>query len=93
MSKDGTWATDVEIFAMAHLLKIDVYTFSTGNWLIFSEEDVEPCRLSETVSIYLNQTMENYYNVVVAFFGEDSDIECAKRTSHIEIQNDYKNDL
>ena len=70
MSKDGTWATDVEIFAMAHLLKVDVYTFSTGNWLRFSVEDVEPCRLSETVSIYLNHTMENYYNVVVAFFLE-----------------------
>lgn len=34
--------------------------------------------------------MENYYNVVVAVFGEDSDTERAKQTSQIEIPNDYK---
>ncbi|XP_078315563.1 uncharacterized protein LOC144619975 [Crassostrea virginica] len=90
MSKDGTWATEVEIFAMAHLLEVDIYTFSTGNWLRFGVEDVESCRLSETGSIYLNHSMENHYNVVVAVCGEDSNLESVRQKSQKEIPNDYK---
>lgn len=42
ISQDGTWATDVEIFATAHLLNTDLYTFSGGRWFRFSVNDVEP---------------------------------------------------
>lgn len=36
MSQNGVWATEVEILAMAHLLKVDIYTFSEGHWLRYS---------------------------------------------------------
>ncbi|XP_062602076.1 uncharacterized protein LOC134263711 [Saccostrea cucullata] len=32
MLQEGTWATEVEIFATAHLLNTDIYTFSDGCW-------------------------------------------------------------
>lgn len=40
MSQNGVWATEVEILAMAHLLKVDIYTFSEGHWLRYSGQIV-----------------------------------------------------
>lgn len=33
MAQENTWATDIEIFATAHLLNTDIYTFSRGSWI------------------------------------------------------------
>lgn len=42
MPQEGTWPTEIEIFATAHLLNIDIYTFSRGSWIRFSVDDIEP---------------------------------------------------
>nr|XP_022307628.1 uncharacterized protein LOC111113627 [Crassostrea virginica] len=70
---NGSWATEVEIFAMAHLLKVDIYTFSAGHWLRFSCEDVEPNSQSKAAAIYLNHKGRNHYNVVISVSKENMD--------------------
>ncbi|XP_078320119.1 uncharacterized protein LOC111115941 [Crassostrea virginica] len=90
MSDNGTWATEVEIFAVAHLLKVDIYTYSAGQWLRFSVEDVEPNVRKETSAIYLNHCMENHYNVVLADSNETIDIpETVSNVEQKEIQNEF----
>ncbi|XP_062597054.1 uncharacterized protein LOC134258504 [Saccostrea cucullata] len=74
MSQDGSWATEVEIYATAHLLNIDVYTFSRESWLRFSVAEVEPCVQSKTEAIYLIHQEQNHYNVVLSVNGEEIDL-------------------
>ena len=74
MSLDGSWATEVEIFAMAHLLNVDIYTFTSGQWLRFSCKDVEPTSQSKTAAIYLNHSGQNHYNVVLTVSEENKNV-------------------
>ncbi|XP_062613488.1 uncharacterized protein LOC134275232 [Saccostrea cucullata] len=74
MLQEGTWATEVEIFATAHLLNTDIYTFSGGCWLRFLVAEVEPSTQSRTGAIYLNHYQQNHYNVVLSVYGENSDL-------------------
>ncbi|XP_078311297.1 uncharacterized protein LOC144618640 [Crassostrea virginica] len=90
MSKNGAWATEVEIFGMAHFLNIDIYTFSGGHWLRFCAEDVEPSTHKDRGSIYLNHCMENHYNVVLTVFSENAVKENAKPNKLKEVTNEYK---
>ena len=90
MSNNSTWATEVEIFAVAHLLKVDIYTYSAGQWLRFSVEDVEPKIRKETGAIYLNHCMENHYNIVLAVSDEIIDIpETVSKVEQKEIRNEF----
>lgn len=70
MLHEGTWATEVEIFATAHLLNTDLYTFSGGRWIKFSGNDVEPSMQIRSEGIYLNHHQQNHYNVVLSVNGE-----------------------
>ncbi|XP_062611086.1 uncharacterized protein LOC134272924 [Saccostrea cucullata] len=74
MSQGGTWATEVEIFATAHLLNIDIYTFSRECWLRFLVAEVDPGLQSKTEAIYLNHYQQNHYNVVLSVNGEEIDL-------------------
>ncbi|XP_062609537.1 uncharacterized protein LOC134271330 [Saccostrea cucullata] len=74
MLQGGTWATEMEIFATAHLLKIDVYTYSEGCWLRFLVADVEPSMQSRNGAIYLNHQQQNHYNVVLSVHGEELEL-------------------
>lgn len=74
MNQEGKWATEVEIFATAHLLNTDIYTFSGGSWMRFSVDDVEPYELNRTGAIYLNHHQQNHYNVVLSVNGENLDM-------------------
>ena len=65
MSIEGSWATEVEIFAMAHLLNIDIYTYTNNHWLRFSCEDIDSSSQSKEAAIYLNHCGQNHYNVVL----------------------------
>ncbi|XP_062618494.1 uncharacterized protein LOC134280069 [Saccostrea cucullata] len=87
MSQEGTWATEVEIFATAHLLNIDLYTYSGGCWLRFSVAEVDPCRQSRTGAIYLNHDQQNHYNVVLSVNGEESNLQPMKQD---KIPQDYQ---
>lgn len=71
MLHEGTWATEVEIFATAHLLSTDIYTYSGGRWITFSGNDVEPSMQIKTEAIYLNHHQQNHYNVVISVNGEN----------------------
>ncbi|XP_062614203.1 uncharacterized protein LOC134275940 [Saccostrea cucullata] len=87
MSQEGTWATEVEIFATAHLLNIDLYTYSGGSWLRFSVKEVDPCRQRRTGAIYLNHYQQNHYNVVLSVNGEELNIQ---QTEQDKIPQEYQ---
>lgn len=36
MMQEGEWATELEILALAHMLYVDIFTFSDGRWIRFS---------------------------------------------------------
>ncbi|XP_062615266.1 uncharacterized protein LOC134277003, partial [Saccostrea cucullata] len=92
MSQEGTWATEVEIFATAHLLNIDLYTYSEGCWLRFSVAEVDPCRQSRTGAIYLNHYQQNHYNVVLSVNGEELDLQPMEQNKiPQEYQKRYRN--
>lgn len=74
MSQGGTWATEVEIFATAHLLNTDIFTYSGGCWIRFAVNDVEPSEQETNGAIYLNHHHQNHYNVVLSVNGRDTDL-------------------
>lgn len=42
MMEEGKWATELEILACAHLLGLDIFTFSDNRWVRFSGKNVSP---------------------------------------------------
>lgn len=74
MLQEGTWATEIEIFATAHLLNTDIYTFSGGCWVRFSIKDVESSAQNRTGAIYLNHRQQNHYDVVLSVNTEETDL-------------------
>ena len=62
--ESGTWATELEIIAVATMLKINIYTYSTGRWLLYSETLVNHDCTNNRESIFLHHINENHYNVV-----------------------------
>lgn len=64
MTESGTWATELEIFGVASLLNIDVYTFSCGQWLLYSGRQVYGEGAIKRGSIFLHHLNDNHYNVV-----------------------------
>nr|XP_022308223.1 uncharacterized protein LOC111114232 [Crassostrea virginica] len=50
---------------MAHLLNIDIYTYTNNHWLRFSCEDIDSSSQSKEAAIYLNHCGQNHYNVVL----------------------------
>nr|XP_034320143.1 uncharacterized protein LOC117687529 [Crassostrea gigas] len=66
MRQEGTWATEVEILAMAHFLRVDIFTYSGGQWLKFSGDMVTKCLNKRRGAIYLHHLHQNHYNVVIS---------------------------
>ncbi|XP_062610660.1 uncharacterized protein LOC134272446 [Saccostrea cucullata] len=66
MSNDGTWATEMEILALSHLLSTDIHTYTENHWVTFSGKQVEPMNVESTGSFYLVHQDQNHYNVVVS---------------------------
>ncbi|XP_062569582.1 uncharacterized protein LOC134231612 [Saccostrea cucullata] len=66
MSNDGTWATEMEILALSHLLSTDIHTYTENHWVTFSGKQVEPMNVQSTGSFYLVHQDQNHYNVVVS---------------------------
>ncbi|XP_052695810.1 uncharacterized protein LOC128174255 [Crassostrea angulata] len=65
MEKEGNWATEIEIFALAHMLSVDIFTFSNGNWLKFSGQNVCASLRTKRNGLYLNHQNQNHYEVVL----------------------------
>lgn len=64
MTESGTWATELEIFGVASLLNIDLYTFSCGQWLLYSGRQVYGESAIKRGSIFLHHLNDNHYNVL-----------------------------
>ncbi len=63
----GTWATEVEILAMSHMLCIDIYTFDeVCKWYKFSANNVEESADISDMGIYLNHKHRVHYDVVTS---------------------------
>lgn len=65
MMKDGTWATELEIFATSDLLEVDIFTYSNLRWLQFSLNGLHPDVVNQNEAIYLNHKQQNHYDVVL----------------------------
>uniref|UniRef100_A0A9J8ADG0 ATP-dependent DNA helicase n=1 Tax=Cyprinus carpio carpio TaxID=630221 RepID=A0A9J8ADG0_CYPCA len=57
----GSWATELEIQAMANYLGVDIYTFHNEKWLKYSCMHERTCNQS----IYLQHCNGNHYEVVI----------------------------
>ena len=64
MRENGAWATELEIIAIATMLNINIYTYSCGRWLIYSETQLKSDCPSNRGSIFLHHINGNHYNVV-----------------------------
>ncbi|XP_078340715.1 uncharacterized protein LOC111117892 [Crassostrea virginica] len=65
MSEDGNWATEIEILALSHLIKTDVYTYTQGRWVTYSGQMVNPdVNRASSSGIYLYHRNQNHYDVV-----------------------------
>lgn len=82
MLQEGTWATEVEIFATAHFLNVDIYTYSREFWLKFSVCQIETGMQCTPGAIYLNHHQLNNYNVVLSVTGEESDLTPLQQYKH-----------
>ncbi|XP_062587579.1 uncharacterized protein LOC134249219 [Saccostrea cucullata] len=66
MSNDGSWATELEILAVCHLLSIDIHTYTENHWITYSRQLMEPTTNIQSIgSIYLDHENLNHYNVVL----------------------------
>lgn len=82
MLQEGTWATEVEIFATVHFLNVDIYTYSGECWLKFSVCQIETGMQSRPGAIYLNHHQQNHYNIVLSVTGEESDLTPMQQNKH-----------
>ncbi|XP_042205704.1 uncharacterized protein LOC121854955 isoform X2 [Homarus americanus] len=69
MGTDGTWATEVEIFATALLLHTDIFTFRSEKWLKFSGDQ----RRQNKEAIYLVNFKDAHFEVVISVSGKNHD--------------------
>lgn len=65
MEKEGNWATELEILGLAHMLDVNIYTFSNGTWLKFSGQNISASIRPNRNGLYLNHMNENHYDVVL----------------------------
>ena len=71
MECDRVWATQVEIFATAHLLRTNIFVYtqiqgsSTFQWLKHAANFVENVNVPLYKCIYLNHNNANHYEVVL----------------------------
>ncbi len=67
----GTWATEVEIMAMAHMLQIYIYTYDDvyKKWYRFSAESIDGSENIDEMTrlgIYLNHANRVHYDIVLS---------------------------
>jgi hypothetical protein len=65
----ATWATQTEVFAMAHMLKTDIYIYTKSGdrltWMKFSGQCIDSTMQVNEKSIYLYHTNLNHYDVAI----------------------------
>jgi hypothetical protein len=68
MREDTTWATDIEIFALARLFGCDIYVYSSvggiqSNWLRYPA--IFPSSQFSCYALYINHANGNHYEPVL----------------------------
>ena len=67
MIENGTWATEIEILALSHLIGTHVYVYSDNRLILFSEQMIEQeCNTNAFGSIYLHHQGQTHYDVVTS---------------------------
>lgn len=68
MLKNGSWATEVEIIAAAHLLQTDIFVFDdySKSWARFSGKQANGRLSVEPEAIYLKHCYRAHYEVVLS---------------------------
>lgn len=65
MMHDGNWATELEILALAHMLSVDIFTYSESRWIKFLGQNICSSMQLKLGGLYLNHRDENHYDVVL----------------------------
>ena len=69
MSRQGTWGTDVELFAASHLLDTDIFVYTKSGhdskWNRFSKSMLDGCLPKNKCAIYINHTGGVHFDVVL----------------------------
>ncbi|XP_062573153.1 uncharacterized protein LOC134235086, partial [Saccostrea cucullata] len=76
MTHEGIWATELEILAVAHMLNVDIYTYSDMRWLQFSGHDLCAESVNHRGAIYLYHREQNHYDVVLQVTSRLAEIDC-----------------
>ena len=69
MDKNKEWGTEVELFAICHLLRTIVYTYSQNNstWQLHAPSDIDPSlhalESSTDMGMYVYHALNHYMNV------------------------------
>lgn len=63
--QDENWVTELEILALAHMLSVDIFTYSERRWIQFSGLSVCSSMQSKAGGLYLNHRNVNHYDVVL----------------------------
>ena len=73
--KNGTWATEIEIIAAAHLLQTDIYVFDDSHqcWSRYSGQQADRRLKVECEAIYLKHCYRAHYEVVLSVNEDNSD--------------------
>lgn len=81
MERLGSWATEVEVIAMSHMLNIPIFTFEDSQWSKYSGNLIDKTWSSLDGAIYLNHINRNHYDVVVSVFNKNPACNhCARNT-------------
>ncbi|XP_050428158.1 uncharacterized protein LOC126838087 isoform X2 [Adelges cooleyi] len=64
MAINGTFATEVELYAAAEMLGTSIYVYSRNEWQLFSKDGVQGIATDEP-SLYLKHTNGNHFDIVV----------------------------
>lgn len=71
MGTFGSWATEVEVIAMSHMLNIPIFTYEDSQWSKYSGKLIDKTWSSLDGAIYLNHVNRNHYDVVVSVFNKN----------------------
>lgn len=88
MMRTGKWATELEILACAHLLSLDIFTFSGCRWIRFSGKNVSKSFKPKTVALYLNHKDENHYNVVLDVGDSNASVGDGLKIESVKVKTD-----
>ena len=73
--KNGTWATEIEIIAAAHLLQTDIYVFDDSHqcWSRYNGQQADHRLKVECEAIYLKHCYRAHIEVVLSVNEDNSD--------------------